>query len=57
MPPGGTWDELPCLPGKHGMSSHVRGGWRVGGNPGGTWDELPCERGRRAGDHPGGDMG
>ena len=55
--PGGTWDELPCLPGEHGTSSHVRGGWRAGDHPGGTWDELPCERGRRAGDHPGGDMG
>ena len=39
------------LGGEHGMSSHVRGGRRVGGRgknkllppqPGGTWDELPC---------------
>ena len=39
--------------GEHGMSSHVRGGRRVGDRggrgknkllpqPGGTWDELPC---------------
>ena len=27
------------------MSSHVSGGWSVGGNLGGTWDELPCEWG------------
>ena len=56
--PWGTWDELPCLPGEHGTSSHVRGGGEREITQGETWDELPCKRGgRRAGDHPGGDMG
>ena len=66
MPPGGTWDELPCERGVesgrsprggHGMSSHVRGGGEREITQGGTWDELPCEWGEESGRLPRGDMG